>query len=255
MRPYLIATLLAAVLLTIIHQSTSQAEPPKPSMTKGDVEAIVKEYLINNPEVVVDALDAYSKEQERLEQEAAKKAIEENKESLFNNPLAPSIGPADADVVIAEFFDYHCGYCKRMIPVINKLMEDDKKVRVVFHELPILSKDSRLAAKAALAVYQLNPKQYFAYHTVLMKASGKYTKEMLTKEAVKLGVDKAKFTDALDMKQLDNALKSSKELASKVGISGTPAFVIGDELIPGASSLERIKKIVAKQRKANAAKN
>lgn len=246
MRSLFLTIFIAAGLFALTNISSSKAT----NMTKGEVEAIVKQYLLENPEVVIDALEAYRDKQDRIAQEKVEKGIRENQDALFNNPLAPSVGPVDADVVVAQFFDYHCGYCKRMLPVITKLLEDDKKVRIVFHELPILSQDSRLAAKAALAVSQIQPNQYFAFHSKLMNTSGKFSKEMLIKEAVALGVDEKKFTDALENEALDNALKSSKALAGKLGISGTPAMVVNKELIPGASSLEALKEVIAEQRKA-----
>lgn len=250
MNRFIPAIAVVAALGAIGYQSinTQEAYAQKPMMTKGEVQAIVKEYLVENPQVVVDALEAYRAKQEKEAEEKAKKAIEDNKTELFEMPTVPSVGPVDADIVIAEFFDYHCGYCKRMLPVIAKLLEEDKKVRVVFHELPILSKDSKQAAKAALAVFQLKPDVYFDYHSKLMNTPGKYTLEMLTEEAVKRGVDKATFEEAMKSDALDNALKSSAELAKNIGISGTPALVINDELVPGAIGYDQLKEMIAEIR-------
>lgn len=237
---------LSTTILATLPLALSQ--PAYAQMSEAQVQKIVKDYLMSNPEVVVEALDAYQVKQEQEAAAKAKEAIEKNKDALFNMPTLPSVGPADADVVIAEFFDYHCGYCKHMLPTITKVLEEDKKVRVVFHELPILSKDSRLASKAALAVYQLKPDAYFAYHGALMNTEGKYTKEKLVEEAVKLGVDKQALLDALDKEQLDNALKTNAELAKEIGINGTPAFVVGNELAPGAVPYEKLVEMIKQQR-------
>lgn len=241
-----ISTFLATTTFTFSLALSSAAFAQ--SMTKENVETIVKEYLMTNPEVVVNALDAYQVKQELEAAQKAKDAIKNNQEALFNRPTVPSVGPADADVVVAQFFDYHCGYCKHMLPTITKLLETDKQVRVVFHELPILSQDSRLAARVALAVYQLQPDKYFAFHGALMQAEGTFSKEMLVDEAVKLGVDKQALLDAIDKEQLDNALKSSAKLAKDIGIAGTPAFVVGDTLIPGAISYEKLVELIKEKR-------
>lgn len=246
MRRFIPAVVILCVLAVIGYQNVSA----KGDMTKEDVQTIVKEYLVENPIVVVDALEAYQEQMQEKASQEAKKAIMDNQAALFESSTMPAIGPEDADIVIAEFFDYHCGYCKRMLPVIGKLLEEDKNVRVVFHELPILSKDSRRAAKAALAVYQLKPDAYFDYHTVLMNTPGKYTEKLLVEEAVKLGLDKEVFTKTLNSKEMDNALQSSADIAKAIGVSGTPALVINDELIPGAVSYPQLQEIIAEQRAA-----
>lgn len=248
MRHLLTTTVIATVLASVVYIA-SNGKDANAELPKAEVQAIVKDYLLTNPQVVVDALTAYQENQAKEAEQQAKKGIQENTTALFNYPNTPTVGPADADIVIAEFFDYHCGYCKHMLPVVTKLLAEDKKIRFVFHEMPILSKDSRLASKAALAVYRLNPDKYFEYHTQLMGSSGQYTEESVTEMAAKLGVDKAKFTAMLKDKTLDETLKNSSTAARAIGISGTPAFVIGDELIPGASSFEDIKKIIEQQRK------
>ena len=228
--------------------STQQANAQKAVMTKGEVQAIVKEYLVEEPQIIIDALEAYRDQQEKEVLQKSEKAIKENREALLKNSAVPAIGPENADVTIVEFFDYRCGYCKRMLPVISELLNEDKNVRVVFHELPILSEDSKLAAKASLAVFEIKPEKYFDYHSVLMQTKGSYTRESLTKLAIEHGVDKAKFTAALASKKLDTTLEASAKVARDIGISGTPAFIVGNELVPGAISLQQLKERVAKAR-------
>jgi protein-disulfide isomerase len=242
------ALLVTASVFTLI-ASSAFAQQPVATMTKEQVQTIVKEYLTSNPEVVVDALNAYQEKKAREASEKTKKTLKEKKAELFDNPALPAVGAKDADVQIVQFFDYHCGYCKHMLPVITELLDTDKKIRVVFHELPILSEDSTLASKAALAVNSIKPEKYFDFHRALMNTKGQYTEKGLAAEAKKLGIAEKDFKAALANPEIQKQLDTNQALAKELGISGTPAFVIGDEFIPGAGSLESFKKIIEEQRK------
>ncbi len=248
MRYALLVTASVMVFAASYASAQTPAAQPVATMTKEQVQTTIKEYLTSNPEVVVDALNAYQEKKAKEATEKTKKTIKEKSAELFNNPDLPAVGPKDADVMIVEFFDYHCGYCKHMLPVINELLEKDKKVRVVFHELPILSDDSTLASKAALAVNSIKPEKYFEFHTALMNTKGQYTEKGLAAEAKKLGITEKDFKAALAKPEIQKQLDTNQALAKELGISGTPAFIIGDEFIPGAGSIESFKKIIEAQR-------
>lgn len=234
--------LLAATSLTAtlaLPTTTLAADKAAPAnFTRGDIETIIQEYLLNNPKTVIDALNKYQIEQAKEAEEKAKQALVDNKDALYFDKSSPSVGKGDITVV--EFFDYHCGYCKRMLPTIAKLLKERDDVRVVFKEFPILSEDSEKASKAALAVHSIAPEKYLDYHTALMNIKGSYSDEVLTAEASKLAIDEKKFKAAMESKAIQQQLDATKELGNKIGVRGTPAVIVGDTLTPGALPYDRL---------------
>lgn len=217
-------------------------------LTRADVEGIVKEYIANNPTVLIDSLKQYQQKQMAQQQKEAGRAVADNIKALTGDAHSIVVGNPKGDVTVVEFYDYHCGYCKKMQPIVAQLIKDDPKVRVVFKEYPILSPDSELAAKASLAFHRLAPKKYFEYHSVLMNSKEQYTEAFLLAEAKKLGVDEAKLKAEMAKPEIAESIKETRELAGKIGVRGTPAFIVGEELTPGATSLEDLKKRIAEIR-------
>ncbi|NCY24511.1 MAG: DsbA family protein [Alphaproteobacteria bacterium] len=189
----------------------------------------------------------HEKQQERAKAET-QEGLKKQANALFKTNDYPSVGPKDADVTVVEFFDYHCGYCKRMIPTITQLLKQDKKVRVIFRDFPILSDDSTLAAKAALAVHKVAPAKYFEYHQMLMKMSGKFDEKNLTEAAKKLGVDAKKFKTAMDSPEVNAMIEANQEMAGEIGVRGTPAMIFPDRLVPGAVPLDDLQRLIDNQR-------
>lgn len=221
------------------------------TMSKSDVEAVIKQYLNDHPDVIVDALKKF---QVQAEKEANKKAAAEltrSRSEIINGKYSPIAGNPKGDVTVVEFFDYHCGYCKRMLPVVTDLMKDDGKVKMTFKEFPILAEDSELAAKASLAFSHLKPSKYFAYHTALMGMSGKFDEDKLIEEAKKLGADENDMKKEMKSDWIKTELRNNKELGEKLNVRGTPGFIIGDTMIPGAASLDDMKKAVSEARHAS----
>lgn len=224
--------------------STAHAE-----MTEKQVEAIVKRVIQEQPDLIVKSLQAMQAKAAAEQEANAAKAIKDNHKSLTQNKLAPTAGNPKGDVTIVEFFDYHCGYCKRMLPVVQEIIKADKNVKVVFQEYPILSPDSVTAAKAALAVNKINPKKYMDYHAKLMSNQGRFSEATLIKFAEDVGVDGAKVKEVMNSKEIAKYLDEVKALGEKVGVRGTPAMVIGEEFYPGALGADEVKAAIAKARK------
>lgn len=219
----------------------SKADAAKP-VTRGELPALVKETLINNPDILVEAFKEMRKKQEADSKEAAQKAFVKNKDKIYRDNTSPSLGnPRGTDVTIVEFFDYHCGYCKQMLPVITKLTNEDKKVRVIFREFPILSDDSVMAARAALAVHKIDKNKYFAFHTALMNTKGKFDERMLMEVAKNLGISSKELKTQMDSKEVSDMLEANRKLAQEFGIRGTPAILIGDQMMPGAVPYDNLK--------------
>ena len=193
---------------------------------------IIKDYLIKNPEILVDVQTALEAKLEKDQSEKLKTFMSQNAKDIYRNPTSPVAGDPKGDITVVEFFDYNCGYCKRGLPEVQKLIETDKKVRFVFKELPILSKGSEEAARAALAA-KLQGK-YWEFHQAMLGGKGQANEASSLKVAETLGLDMAKFKADMASDAVKNELESDKELAKKMGINGTPHFLVGDKSIPGA---------------------
>lgn len=199
------------------------------------IEEIVRSYILENPEIIEEALIELSNRERQAELERARENISANQDALFKNAADFSIGPEDAPVTIVEFFDYRCGFCKRSADWAVGLPEQfDDQVRVVFKEYPILSPESEKAALAALAAGRQD--KYIEMHMALMEldnGSG-FGPEQIDAAAESVGVDVAKMRADMQSMDVQTALAESKALAQTIGISGTPNFVIGDTVVPGA---------------------
>lgn len=200
---------------------------PAQKAALGDV---IKDYLMENPQVIFDAIDAHRENEEKKQQEQAASAIKDNLAKLTAAD-APSIGPADADVTIVEFFDYNCGYCKRALPDVQAISEKDKKVRFVFKEMPILGPTSMTAAQWAMAAKKQG--KYFEYHSALMEFRGPKEEKQLEKLAKDLGLDVDQMKKDASSSDVQAMIDADVALARTIGINGTPAFIVGETLYPG----------------------
>ncbi len=219
----------------------------KGGASKTEIEKIVAEYIQNNPQAILDSVNKHQQNSAEAEEKKAQITIKDKLAEIENNPSSPIAGNAKGDVVIVEFFDYSCGYCKKVLPTITKLIEEDKNVKFVFKELPILGPNSELAAKAALAVYAIAPEKYFAFHKKLM-GERVYGQENLNASATELGIDAAAMAKKMNSPEIEKIIAADRELATNVGIRGTPAFIVGGELVPGAIDYDAFKTLIAKAR-------
>jgi protein-disulfide isomerase len=219
------------------------------SSTDGNVEEAVQKVLENNPQLIVDAFQKGRAKQQQQQQADAGKNISANLDKLEKNDKAPFIGNAKGDVVVVEFFDYSCGYCKRVIGDVAKLVDEDKNIKFVFKELPILGPGSEIASRAALATYVIQPDKYFAIHRALMEFQGQKSDETVMDIVKKLGLDVANIKEEMKSSKVSELLKANRDLAQSIGVNGTPAFIIGGKLNPGAMDINAMKAAIAEARK------
>ncbi len=201
---------------------------------KKAIESVIHDYLLNNPEVVVEAIRKFQAEQESARAEIALQRLSELREPLEQNEGTPVIGNPDGDVTIVEFFDYRCGYCKRVHEALSEAVKADGKVRVVLKEFPILGPESVTATRAALGVFYTNPDKYPAFHEALMTSRGNLDEARVIDLAVSVGLEADAVKAAMKDRRVEMEIQHNMALAQALDISGTPAFVIGDELVPGA---------------------
>lgn len=199
---------------------------------KTDIEAIVREYLLKNPEILLEMQQAFEAKMAKSRAETMRKSLKANASMLFGGGGQPVIGNPKGDVTVVEFFDYNCGFCRRAIPHLARLIESDKNVKVVFQELPIFGKDSEDASRVALAAAKQG--KYWDVHKALLETPGKANAAKALKIAKKLGLDMDKIKADMKSDEVTNAIRQVQALARKMGINGTPHFFIGDQLIPGA---------------------
>lgn len=213
---------------------------------KSELDGLIKDYILKNPQVLMDSVNNYRVDQEKKATEGATEALKQNWDALTKGGL-PDIGPKDADITIVEFFDYNCGYCKQGYDSVQSILDTDKKVRFVFVDLPILSESSKLASRYALAA-QMQGK-YFELHRELMKFKGPKTDESILNLAKSAGLDIEKLKKDLSSPQIEATFAKNQELASKLAVTGTPAFIVGDQIIRGYIPAEAMKTMVAEERK------
>lgn len=202
------------------------------SEQKAGIEAIVKDYLLANPEILLEVQSRLEAKMEKEQEERLKTAIKSNADELYRRADAPSAGDPKGDITVVEFFDYNCGFCKRGFTDVSKLIENDKKIRVVFKELPILSKGSEEASRVALAAKKQG--KYWEVHRALLEYRGSVDAESALKIAAKQGLDVDKLKADMDSPEVTAEITKVRELAQKMGINGTPHFLVGDRTIPGA---------------------
>jgi protein-disulfide isomerase len=235
----LIAMLAALAPASLAH---AQAGPDKAA-----IEKIIKEYLLANPGVIVDALQEYERREIAEKGERARAELLNHRVELINDPLTPVGGNPKGDVTIVEFFDYNCGYCRRAHPTLKSVVAGDGKIRVIHKQFPILSDDSKIAARVALAAAKQG--KYFEMHDAFMEARGTLTAERMAHFIGELKLDAQRLAKDMEDPAITAYLAQVADLARTLGINGTPAFVIGTQLIPGAVDASVMKDAVAKARK------
>jgi protein-disulfide isomerase len=210
---------------------------------RGDIETIVKNYLISHPEVLEEAMAELNKRQAAADAEKHEASVAENASTIFNSPRGVMLGNKDGDVTFVEFFDYNCGYCKRAMADMLDLMKTDPKLKVVLKEFPVLSPGSVEAAQVAVAVRMQDPsgKKYLDFHQKLLGGRGPADKAHALAAAKDAGLDMAKLEKDLASPEVKATIEENFKLAEAMGMNGTPSYVIGKQVVVGAIGLDGLK--------------
>jgi protein-disulfide isomerase len=214
-----------------------------------EVHGLIKEFLVSNPEILIEVQNALETKMDKLQNERVAAAIKGNAKEIFRPAASPVIGNAKGDVTVLEFFDYNCGYCKRAFGDVARLVEQDSQVKLIMKELPILSKGSEETAKVALAAKMQG--KYWEFHRAMIEAPGQAGEASALRVAEKLNLDMAKLKKDMASAVVKKEIDDTRALAQKLGIQGTPHFFVGDRIIPGAPEnlYEQMSKLVAEVRK------
>jgi protein-disulfide isomerase len=203
---------------------------------KNEIGGIVREYLLNNPEIIREVLQELEKKEAAEDGAKQKVAIKDNADQLFRSSLDLVAGNPAGKVAMVEFFDYNCGYCKRAMPDVMRMVEEDKDLKLVMKEFPILGPGSLVAAKAALASKKQG--KYFDFHLALLGHEGHLEADTVMEIAKTVGLDTVKLKADMEAEDVGLVLEANMTLAQKLGIQGTPAFIVDETLIPGAIGYE-----------------
>ena len=223
------------------------ADAPPAPLQRQQVEAIIHDYLRQHPDVLIAALRQAEDKLHKDDEAKASHAVVRNRQAVFNDPSTPVGGNPHGDVSIVEFFDYRCPYCKEVEPSLEAMVKQDPQLRLVYKEFPILGPVSVTAAHAALAAQ--NQGKYDAFHRAMMGVRGNITDETVYRVAASVGLNVDELKRDMASPQIAQTIKDNMKLADALDIRGTPAFVIGDKVVPGAADLDTLKSMVAEARK------
>ncbi|HMD66419.1 MAG TPA: DsbA family protein [Stellaceae bacterium] len=240
------ALVLACALLAGAPPRSIAAEELAPAQRQA-IEAIIHDYLMQNPDVLIEALRAAEDKASRDADVKAALVLKDRRREVFDDPATPVGGNPQGDVTIVEFFDYRCPYCKQVQPSLQALLDQDPKLRFIYKEMPVLGAPSVVAAHAALAA-RLQGK-YEAFHAAMMATKGQITNDVVYQVAASVGLDVDRLKRDMAAPDIDQAVKSNLALATALDIRGTPGFIIGDHIVPGAIDLDALKSMIAEARK------
>jgi len=212
------------------------------------IEQIVKDYLLANPELIEKALAGLEVRRVAEKKQRQHDSIVASYDELYDDPGSHITGNLDGDVTVVEFFDYRCSYCKRVFSTVRALMNSDANLRLVYKEFPILGPQSTYASRFALSARKIDPDKYVALHNGMMKVAGGLDRAAVFAVAAELGFEPETVEAGMGAADISATLDANYRLAERLGVGGTPAFIIGDQMVPGAVSLERFAAIIEETR-------
>lgn len=219
------------------------AEAPKDGF-----ERRIRDYLLKNPEVIVESMQRLQARQRRAQQQGAQSVLKSRSEEIFRDPASPVGGNPAGDVTLVEFFDYNCPYCRQVGKVMTAAESADPRLRIVYKEFPILGPNSLFAAKAALAAHKQD--RYVDFHKVLMAAQGVANEQSVLKLAKEIGLDVKRLQSDIKDPAIQSAIDRNLALAQALHINGTPGFVIGERILRGATDLKTLQGLIRRARKS-----
>ncbi len=226
---YLVVTALAAIFLLFVVSQPS----------KEDFDKQIESYLLNNPGILEKMVSSLQEKREQEERLRIGEALKQNFDLIYNDEDNIILGNPNGDVTLVEFFDYNCPYCKQVMPHIPELLDNDDNLKIILKEFPILGQDSIEAARLSIAVHRLGG-DYWEFHEALFSGRDRVNVEKALKVALEMGIDIEKLQEEAKKPEIDDIINKSYIIAQNLGINGTPAFIIGDEILPGAVDVEEL---------------
>ncbi len=224
--------------------TTAKNTTSAPTLSSEPTDAAIERYIRAHPEVIEQSLQAMEAKREAEQKERQKAALKTKQDELLHDPISPVSGNPKGEITLVEFYDYRCGFCKKAASAVTELQKVDPRVRVVYKDFPILGEPSELAAKAALASYAQGKHQ--AFHEALLESHADMTKESILKIAARVGLDTKRLEADMANPKWQSVIAKNRALARELGISGTPGFIVGNELLPGWLDLNGLKELIAR---------
>lgn len=228
-------------------QSTAAPVEPKAysDSEKAGIEQVIKDYLTKeHPEVLIEAMQELQIRQQASAQAKSEEALKKDFDQIFNDPATPVGGNPKGSVTIVEFFDFNCGYCKMSEPFLEKILKEDHDIKMIYKDYPILGPTSVEAAKAALASVKQNA--YVKFHDALMSQKDHLSSDAIYSIAKDIGLNVEKLKKDMTADEIAAHIKANEDLGREVGVRGTPMFIIGNQIFPGALQYEQMKSAVDK---------
>lgn len=213
------------------------------------VEKIIREYLLKNPKIIVDAIEAHQRNVAAQEELALRQTIIARRDEIRHDPDSVVGGNIKGDVTVVEFFDYRCGVCKRVHPIVDQLVKQDGKIRRVYKEWPILGPQSVFASRAAIASRKQGDDKYLDFHNRMMEARQALTSDAVLRIAKVAGLDPARLERDMRDPEISKIIQRNYGLAQSLRLNGTPSFLIGDTLLRGARDVDTMLNLVKQARK------
>jgi protein-disulfide isomerase len=240
----------AAVAIALIGAPAVVAAQSFNDSQKGEIQSIIKDYLISHPEILEEVSAELTKRQAAAEAEKHEAAVSANASLIYNSPRGVLVGAKDGDVAFVEFFDYNCGYCKRAMTDMLELMKADPKLKVVLKEFPVLGPGSVEAAQVAVAARMQDPsgKKYLDFHQKLLGGRGQADKARALAAAKEAGYDVARLERDMASPEVRATIEENFKLAESMGMNGTPSYVIGKQVVVGAVGEDALKEKISQAR-------
>jgi len=241
----------AALIAALVLPAAALAQPSSFSPEQREaIGVIIRDYLVKNPEVLQEAFNELQRRTQEAEAAGRAQVLTSERDKLESSPRDFVLGNPQGDVTMVEFLDYNCGYCKRAVADVKALIKADPKLRVVIKDFPVLGPGSVEASRVALAAKsQLAGDKLYEFHTKLMEKRGQATGESAKAVAKEMELDMVRLEKDLQSNEISATLQENMELGEKLGINGTPGFVIGNEVIAGAVGAEPLRQVIASTRK------
>lgn len=235
-----IATILIGSAFLIANYDVAKAQSVDQNVNRVEIEKIIRSYLLANPEIMIEVQTALEAKQTALTAAKQSKTLIDMNEKIYNSQFQMIIGDPEAKYTVVEFFDYNCGFCKRAMDDMYRIVEENKDVKFVMKEFPVLGENSLQAHRVSLALINKYPEKYDAFHRELLGATGGKNGPIAMKMALRLGAEEAVMATEMNNPDLTKAVQEVYEIADGLGITGTPSYIIGDKVVFGAVGYERL---------------
>ena len=239
--------LFSVLALLILPASLAFAAPDAP-ITRGELDGLIRQYLLDHPETIVDALESMQRKEQEVSSAKAEEAVQKHKDVVYDDSMTPVIGAAKAPVTVVVFSDYNCSACKFMFEALEQVMKDDAgKTRLLIKEFPIFGAKSDELASIGIAAYKIDGEKYFAFHAAMMKAPGRADAAKVDAALTTAGYDVQAVRDRATKQDIKDAIQRNHALGQAMGVRGTPTLIVGDEVVPHALNYSALKEKINEQ--------